>query len=48
MGRRPHGDLAICALDNLTKGAAGQAIQCANIALGLAETTGLPMAGLWP
>jgi N-acetyl-gamma-glutamyl-phosphate reductase len=40
--------LALCALDNLVKGASGQAVQCANIALGLAETTGLPMAGLWP
>ena len=40
--------LALCALDNLTKGAAGQAIQCANIALGLPETTGLPTAGLYP
>ena len=40
--------VAICALDNLTKGAAGQAIQCANAALGLPETTGLPMAGVYP
>lgn len=40
--------LAICALDNLTKGAAGQAIQCANIALGLAETAGLPTVGVYP
>jgi N-acetyl-gamma-glutamyl-phosphate reductase len=40
--------IAICALDNLVKGASGQAIQCANIALGLAETSGLPMAGLYP
>jgi N-acetyl-gamma-glutamyl-phosphate reductase len=40
--------LSLCALDNLVKGASGQAVQCANIALGLAETTGLPMAGLWP
>jgi N-acetyl-gamma-glutamyl-phosphate reductase len=40
--------LAFGALDNLVKGASGQAVQCANIALGLAETTGLPMAGLWP
>jgi N-acetyl-gamma-glutamyl-phosphate reductase len=40
--------VAICAIDNLTKGAAGQAIQCANIALGLEETTGLPLSGLYP
>jgi N-acetyl-gamma-glutamyl-phosphate reductase len=40
--------LAICALDNLTKGAAGQAIQCANIALGYPETAGLPTTGLYP
>ena len=30
-----------CAIDNLTKGAAGQAVQCMNIALGLPETAGL-------
>jgi N-acetyl-gamma-glutamyl-phosphate reductase len=40
--------LVLCALDNLVKGASGQAIQCANIALGLTETTGLPTAGLYP
>jgi N-acetyl-gamma-glutamyl-phosphate reductase len=40
--------VAFCALDNLVKGASGQAIQCANTALGLPETTGLPTAGLYP
>jgi N-acetyl-gamma-glutamyl-phosphate reductase len=40
--------LALAAIDNLTKGAAGQAIQCANLALGLSETTGLPMTGVYP
>lgn len=40
--------LSLCALDNLTKGAAGQAIQCANIALGLPETAGLPVVGVYP
>ena len=35
-------------LDNLVKGASGQAVQCANIALGLPETMGLPLAGLYP
>ena len=40
--------VAICAIDNLTKGAAGQAIQCANIAVGLEQTAGLPLSGLYP
>ncbi|MGA9580374.1 MAG: N-acetyl-gamma-glutamyl-phosphate reductase [Allosphingosinicella sp.] len=40
--------LAIAALDNLVKGAAGQMIQCANIMLGLDETAGLPVAGVYP
>jgi N-acetyl-gamma-glutamyl-phosphate reductase len=40
--------VAICAIDNLTKGASGQAVQCANLALGLPETTGLPAVGLYP
>ena len=40
--------VSLCALDNLVKGASGQAVQCANAALGLPETTGLPAAGLYP
>jgi len=40
--------LVLCALDNLVKGASGQAVQCANLALGLPEGTGLPVAGLYP
>jgi N-acetyl-gamma-glutamyl-phosphate reductase len=40
--------LAIAALDNLVKGAAGQMIQCANLMLGLDETAGLPRVGVWP
>ncbi len=40
--------MVLCALDNLVKGAAGQAVQCANLALGLDETTGLPLAGISP
>lgn len=40
--------ISIAALDNLTKGAAGQAIQCANIALGYDETAGLPLVGVYP
>lgn len=33
--------VAACAIDNLVKGTAGQAVQCANIALGYEETSGL-------
>ena len=40
--------VAIAALDNLTKGASGGAVQAANVALGLAEGTGLPTVGLFP
>lgn len=40
--------VAIAAIDNLIKGAAGQAVQCANLALGISETTGLPIAGAYP
>jgi N-acetyl-gamma-glutamyl-phosphate reductase len=40
--------IVVSALDNLTKGAAGQALQNANIALGLDETTGLPTTGVTP
>lgn len=40
--------VAIGALDNLVKGAAGQAIQCANLAVGEPETTGLASAGVYP
>jgi len=38
----------ICAIDNLVKGAAGQAVQAANLMLGLDETVGLPMEGWMP
>ena len=38
--------IVICALDNLGKGAAGQAIQNANLALGLDETAGLRLSGV--
>jgi len=38
--------LALASLDNLGKGAAGQALQAANLAVGLAETTGLSRVGL--
>ena len=30
------------------QGAAGQAVQCANLAVGIDETTGLPLAGMYP
>jgi N-acetyl-gamma-glutamyl-phosphate reductase len=40
--------MALGAIDNLGKGAAGQAIQNANLACGLEETTGLEGVTLWP
>jgi N-acetyl-gamma-glutamyl-phosphate reductase len=40
--------VALCALDNLVKGASGQAVQCANLALGLDETAGLTTIGVYP
>lgn len=40
--------LAIGAIDNLGKGAAGAAVQCANLALGLDETAGLATIGTYP
>lgn len=40
--------VAICAIDNLGKGAAGQAVQCMNLALGLPETRGLAVVGTAP
>jgi N-acetyl-gamma-glutamyl-phosphate reductase len=40
--------IVVCALDNLVKGAAGQAIQIANLMLGLPETAGLTAHGVAP
>jgi len=40
--------IASCAIDNLGKGAAGQALQNANLALGLDEGAGLNALGVWP
>ena len=40
--------IVVAAVDNLTKGTAGAALQCANLALGLPETTGLPLVGVAP
>lgn len=40
--------VSLAALDNIVKGGAGQAIQAANVALGLEESAGLPSLGLVP
>lgn len=40
--------VAIGAIDNLTKGASGQAVQCANILAGIDESTGLSSIGVYP
>lgn len=40
--------VVVSALDNLVKGAAGQAVQCANLMLGLPEETGLATTGVYP
>jgi len=40
--------VVVCAIDNLVKGASGQAVQCANIASGIDEATGLPTVGMYP
>lgn len=40
--------VAIGVIDNLVKGAAGQAIQCANLMYGLPEEAGLPVEGVYP
>lgn len=46
----PHAERLVifAAMDNLTKGAAGQAVQCYNITMGLDERTGLGSTGLHP
>jgi N-acetyl-gamma-glutamyl-phosphate reductase len=46
--RRPDRVMVFAALDNLTKGSSGQAIQNANLMLGLPETMGLEAAPLFP
>jgi N-acetyl-gamma-glutamyl-phosphate reductase len=46
--RRPGRAMVFAALDNLTKGSSGQAIQNANLMLGLPETTGLMAPALFP
>jgi N-acetyl-gamma-glutamyl-phosphate reductase len=40
--------IVVSALDNLGKGAAGQAVQCANLMLGLPEAAGLAIDGTAP
>jgi LysW-gamma-L-alpha-aminoadipyl-6-phosphate/LysW-L-glutamyl-5-phosphate reductase len=40
--------VALCAIDNLMKGAAGSAVQCANIMMGCDERLGLEFPGLHP
>jgi N-acetyl-gamma-glutamyl-phosphate/LysW-gamma-L-alpha-aminoadipyl-6-phosphate reductase len=40
--------VAICAIDNLMKGASGSAVQCMNLMLGFEETLGLEFMGLHP
>jgi N-acetyl-gamma-glutamylphosphate reductase len=40
--------VASCAIDNLVKGAAGQAIQCLNVAVGWDEAEGLRAPAMFP
>ena len=40
--------IALCAIDNLMKGASGSAVQCMNLMFGFDETVGLEFAGLHP
>jgi len=46
--RIPGRAVVVSVLDNLTKGSSGQAIQNANLMLGLDETTGLMLAPIFP
>jgi len=46
--RRAGRTIVIAALDNLTKGSSGQALQNANLMLNIPETTGLMLAPLFP
>jgi N-acetyl-gamma-glutamyl-phosphate reductase len=48
---RPGGGkrvVILAVIDNLVKGAAGQAVQCFNLMFGLEETAGLESTALWP
>jgi N-acetyl-gamma-glutamyl-phosphate reductase len=46
--RLPGRAMVVAVLDNLTKGSSGQAIQNANLMLGIEETTGLMLAPVFP
>ncbi len=48
LDRRTGRVVVVAAVDNLCKGTAGAAVQCANIALALPEGTGLPTVGVAP
>ena len=48
LDRRAGRLVSVCAIDNLTKGTAGGAVQSMNIALGLPETAGLTTIGVAP
>jgi N-acetyl-gamma-glutamyl-phosphate reductase len=47
-GRLPGRAILICVIDNLVKGASGQALQNMNLMLGMPETAGLGQAALFP
>ena len=40
--------IVLAVIDNLVKGAAGQALQCFNLMFGLEEAAGLNQTALWP
>lgn len=46
--RRPNGAILACAIDNLVKGASGQAVQNMNAMLGFEETLGLAQVPMFP
>ncbi len=46
--RTPRGAIIVSVIDNLVKGASGQAIQNMNVMMGLGETTGIDQAPLFP
>lgn len=48
LNEQTHEVIAVAAIDNLVKGAAGQAVQCANLMFGFDETDGLPTEGWMP
>ncbi len=47
-GRRPHSSVIVSAIDNLVKGASGQAVQNMNVMFGFEETTALMGAPIFP